>query len=211
MQPADLFLVVATGLAWSTLIPQIRRLWKTLDTSGVSITWPMIGFVSNAAWTAYLVSQSLWPAAISTVGMLVFYVVVIRALGTAGAPLRRPAVRGLIWLTALIAIRAAFGWTALGLTLGWSYAAQMTPAIFSTYRSRDPSGVSVGSWVMITVESLLWGGYGWIQSDLPIMVYAVTGTVSGILILARVGSSQRSTAVGAGTIPPPMASTDERL
>lgn len=210
MQLADIFVIVATVLAWGTLIPQILQLWRTGDSEGVSVTWPMVGFVSNAAWTTYLWAQGLWPAAVSTAGMLVFYVVVIRALHLAHASLKTPLVRGFAWALALTAIGLLFGWRALGLTLGWSYAIQTAPAVYSVYRSSNPTGVSVGSWGLITVEALLWGAYGWIVRDTPVVVYALTGFVSGILIISRAMSAQPS-AVSTDDTVEVTAASDDRL
>ena len=206
MRPADVFVIVATALAWTTLIPQIRHLLKTGDIAGVSVTWPFIGLVSNAAWTLYLISQSLWAAAPSTAGMAVFYVIVIRVLHTMHAPLRRATIRGSLWALTLTVIGLLFGWGAFGLVLGWSYAVQMAPPMVAAYRSSSPTGVSIGSWTLITIESLLWGVYGWLLDDLPIQVFALTGSVAGASILARAVTTRRSQ-----DPVPPITSSDSRL
>ncbi|HEY5649895.1 MAG TPA: PQ-loop repeat-containing protein [Acidimicrobiia bacterium] len=206
MRAADVFVIVATLLAWTTLIPQIRRLLRTGDIEGVSITWPFIGLVSNTAWTLYLFSQSFWAATPSTIGMVVFYVIVIKVLSDMGAPLRQAFARGSLWATALAAVGALFGWGAFGLVLGWSYAIQMAPPLVAAYRSASPTGVSIGSWALITLESLLWGIYGWLLDDLPIQVFALTGLVAGSSILARAASTRRNQEPAR-----PIASSETRL
>ena len=208
MRPADAFVIVATVLAWTTLIPQIRSIIRTGDIEGVSITWPFIGLVSNAAWTLYLGSQALWAATPSTAGMVVFYVVVIKVLADRHAPLRRAFVRGALWASALAAVGTAFGWGAFGLVLGWSYAVQMAPPLVAAYRSASPTGVSVGSWALITIESVLWGVYGWLLDDLPIQVFALTGIVAGSSILMR---AWRTRPRSDQDPVPPIASSDVRL
>jgi uncharacterized protein with PQ loop repeat len=191
VRSADLFVIVATLLAWTTLIPQIRQIIRTGDIEGVSVTWPFIGLVSNTAWTAYLASQTLWAATPSTAGMVVFYVVVIKVLADRHASLRKALVRGSLWAAALGTVGILFGWGAFGLVLGWSYAVQMAPPLVAAYRSLNPTGVSIGSWAMITIESLLWGVYGWLLDDLPIQVFALTGLIAGLSILARAWSTRR--------------------
>jgi hypothetical protein len=89
---ADLAVITATVMAWWSLIPQIRKLLRTANPSGVSGTWPAIGLVSNAGWTAYLLSQQLWAAVPSTTVMVFFYAVVLRALHRTGVPLAQPSV-----------------------------------------------------------------------------------------------------------------------
>jgi uncharacterized protein with PQ loop repeat len=206
LKTADVFVILATVLAWTTLIPQIRRLLRTGDIEGVSVTWPFIGLVSNTAWTLYLFSQSLWAAAPSTIGMAVFYLIVIKVLADMGAPLRHALARGSLWAATLAAVGILFGWGAFGLVLGWSYAVQMAPPLVAAYRSASPSGVSIGSWLLITFESVLWGIYGWLLDDLPIQVFALTGIVAGSSILARAVSTRRNQEPAA-----PMASSDTRL
>lgn len=208
MRPADIFVIVATLLAWTTLIPQIRSIIRTGDIEGVSVTWPFIGLVSNAAWTVYLASQALWAATPSTAGMVVFYVVVIKVLADRHAPLRRALVRGSVWALTLVTVGALFGWGAFGLMLGWSYAVQMAPPLAAAYRSASPTGVSIGSWTLITTESFLWGVYGWLLDDLPIQVFALTGIVAGSSILGRAWATRRRSA---HEPVPPITSSDARL
>lgn len=208
MQPADIFVIVATALAWTTLIPQIVKLARTGDPKGVSATWPYIGLVTNAAWTSYLWSQGLWAAMPSTAGMVFFYVLVIRYLRRARVPLGRPLARGVLLGGLYTVIAVVLGWSALGLVLGWSYIVQISPAVWSAYRSRNPTGISVGSWSLITVESGLWLVYGWLLGDVPIVVFGSTGLASGAAIVVRAlltGRRAQPEAV------PPVAGSDRRL
>jgi uncharacterized protein with PQ loop repeat len=208
MRFADVFVVVATIIAWITLVPQIRRLLATGDPEGVSVTWPVIGFVSNAGWTFYLASQGHWAATPGTLGMVVFYLVVLRILARLGVSLLTGFLRGTAWATALTAIGATQGWAILGLVLGWSYALQLLPALTSSYRSRNPTGVSIGSWLLITIESVLWGIYGVLLDDLPIKIFAVTGVVAGSLIVARAATTRRT---GGQPVIPPISSPEAKL
>ena len=208
MQPADIFVIVATVLAWTTLIPQIVKLARTGDPQGVSATWPYIGLVTNAAWTSYLWSQDLWAAMPSTAGMTFFYVLVIHYLRKAAVPLGRPLARGVLLAGLFAAIAAAFGWTALGLVLGWSYIAQISPAVWASYRTKNPTGISISSWSLITIESGLWFVYGWLLSDVPIVVFGSTGLVAGAAIVLRVALTGRRAQLEPA---PPALGSERRL
>ena len=140
--------------------------------------------------------------------MAVFYVFVIKVLADRHAPLRRAFIRGALWASALGTVGALFGWDAFGLVLGWSYAVQMAPPLVAAYRSASPTGVSIGSWTLITIESLLWGIYGWLLDDLPIQVFALTGIVAGSSILARAITTRRRLTQEPA---PPITSSDTRL
>lgn len=182
---AQLAVAGATVLALMSLVPQIVKLVRSRDPSGVSPSWPAIGLVSNAAWTAYLIAVGLWPASISTASMIVLYVVVLWALARVAVPLRPAAGRGLAWALVLAAIGVGAGWLALGAVLGVSHIVQMSPAIHAAYTTRYPRGISTATWWISGVEGALWGYYGWFHGDIPVMIFAATFGTSAALILAR--------------------------
>ncbi|MFP5332813.1 MAG: hypothetical protein ACLGHX_10700 [Acidimicrobiia bacterium] len=186
MTLANLSVIAATVMAWWSLIPQIRKLVRTGDAAGVSGTWPAIGLVSNAGWTAYLVSQELWAAVPSTSVMVFFYLVVMRSLHRAGLPVIGAVWRGLYSIGILVVTFVLGSWHALGLVLGWAYVPQLAPAVWSAYRTSDPSGVSSGTWALIGVEAALWVVYGWLLGDAPVVVFGGVGVVASVLILFRV-------------------------
>ena len=186
MTLANLAVILATILAWWSLIPQIRKLLRTADPSGVSSSWPAIGLVSNAGWTAYLLSQQLWAAVPSTAVMVFFYVAVLRALRSAGVSLGPVAVRGVVSFLVLVVAYALGSWPVLGLILGWAYVPQLTPAVWAAYRTPDPTGISAGTWGLIGIEAGLWMVYGALLGDAPVVIFGGVGAVGAVLILLRV-------------------------
>jgi uncharacterized protein with PQ loop repeat len=186
---ANLSVILATVMAWWSLIPQIRKLLRTGNTSGVSGTWPAIGLISNAGWTAYLLSQQLWAAAPSTAVMVFFYLVVLRTLHGARAPLLKPLIRGAIGVMILAGAFAFGSWPVLGLVLGWAYVPQLAPAVLAAYRTAHPSGIATGTWALIGIEAGLWFVYGWLLGDTPVIIFAVVGVTAAVLILVRVWST----------------------
>ncbi|MFO7548593.1 MAG: hypothetical protein R6X29_06960 [Acidimicrobiia bacterium] len=185
MRPADLAVVVATILAAIFLLPQIVKLARTGDSTGVSATWPALGAVTNVGWFAYLSSQQLWLSVPSTVLMMVFYSTVLRYLARTGRSIRGPAIRGLVWGLMLLAVFRMGGWETLGLVLGLSYAVQLAPSVWTAYRTPAPSGISPGTWWLGGIEAVLWGVYGWGYQDVPIMIFAGVGVVVSSLMLGR--------------------------
>lgn len=183
---ADAAVLLATIMAWWSLIPQIRKLIRTADPAGISGTWPAIGLASNAGWTAYLWSQELWAAVPSTSVMVFFYVVVLRTLRRAGLPLGAAVVRGVVSFAVLVATYALGSWQTLGLVLGWAYVPQLAPAVWVAYRTPDPTGVSAGTWALIGIEAGLWMVYGGLLDDTPVVIFGAVGVVAAVLILARV-------------------------
>lgn len=189
MTLANLSVIAATVMAWWSLIPQIRKLIRTGNAAGVSGTWPAIGLVSNAGWTAYLVSQELWAAVPATTVMVFFFLVVIRTMHRAGVPMAGAMLRGVYSIGVLIVTFVLGSWTALGLVLGWAYVPQLAPAVWAAYRTSDPSGVSSGTWALIGIEAVLWVVYGVLLSDGPVIIFGSVGVVASVLILLRVSAT----------------------
>jgi uncharacterized protein with PQ loop repeat len=183
---ADAAVILATIMAWWSLIPQIRKLIRTGDPAGVSGTWPAIGLVSNAGWTAYLVSQQLWAAVPSTSVMVFFYLIVLRTLRRAGLGLGAAVVRGILSVAVLVGSYVLGSWGVLGLVLGWAYVPQLAPAIWAAYRTADPTGISAGTWALIGIEAGLWMVYGGLLGDTPVVIFGAVGVVAAALILGRV-------------------------
>jgi uncharacterized protein with PQ loop repeat len=185
MRPADLAVVAATVLAAIFLLPQIVKLARTGDATGVSSTWPALGVATNVGWFAYLSSQRLWPSVPSTVLMMVFYSMVLRYLARTGVPLQASVLRGVVWGVMLLTALGLGGWDALGLVLGLSYAVQLAPSVWTAYRTHAPSGISPGTWWLGGIEAVLWGFYGSAYGDVPLVVFAGFGVVAASLMLAR--------------------------
>ena len=186
MTLANAAVILATIMAWWSLIPQIRKLIRTSDPTGVSGTWPAIGLVSNAGWTAYLLSQQLWAAVPSTSVMVFFYLIVLRTLARTGLHLGAVVVRGVLSTAVLVATYALGSWSVLGLVLGWAYVPQLAPAIWAAYRTPDPTGIASGTWALIGIEAALWMVYGGLLGDTAVVIFGAVGVVAAVLILGRV-------------------------
>lgn len=182
---ADTAAVFATLLAFVTLIPQVRKLWRTRNADGVSTTWAVLGAVSNAAWTVYLTSQALWLALPSTASMVVFYLLTIGLIGWTGRRLGRGLVIGAGWATLLILATVAGGWPVLGLVLGVSFGVQAAPSLWTAFRTWAPSGISPGTWQLTLIEGLFWLVYGVGYRDAAIVMFGVLSSITAALIVAR--------------------------
>lgn len=44
------------------------------------------------------------------------------------------------------------------------------PQVWRTWKTRDVSGISLASYLVITVGLALWLVYGWVRGDLPLIV-----------------------------------------
>ena len=182
---ANTAVVLATITTLGFLIPQIVKLVRTGDSTGVSTSWPALGFVVNSGWFTYMIAQSLWWSVVAPFGTAVAYAVTLWALRRTGRHLLASYVRGAVWAIVLIAVTATLGWDALGVALALSYGVMVTPALWTAYRTPDPSGLSPGTWALGVTEGFLWGIYGWHHADSGIMTFASIAVLGSSLMLAR--------------------------
>ena len=181
----DAAVISATVLAITSLIPQARRLLRTGDTAGVSITWTAIGTVTNVGWFVYVTTEGLWSSAPATVLSSAFYGWLFVLLARLGTPWTTAARLGVAWAVILAATTALTSLAVLGTVLGLAYAVQVAPSVWTAYRTWAPSGVAPETWLMMLVQVALWGVYGIANGDVPIMIYGVTGLTASGLMLAR--------------------------
>ena len=177
-----LVLASATGLTAVFLFPQIARVSRSGDTSGLSATWAVFGLTTNLAWILYLGTLGLWAAVMAPALAVVTYGIMVVAL------IRRAPGPGWVWATAGYAAVLVTAWSwggveALGLVLILAPMVQMTPAIWAAHRTRCPTGISPVTWSLSGAEALLWGWYGWLVADLALLGYGLVTALGSIVIL----------------------------
>lgn len=185
MSFADIAVMSATVVAVVALVPQLVRLRRTGDASGVSLAWATIGAVTNVAWVAYMVSAELWAALPSAAAMAVLYALLAVVIVRTGVPLRRPLLAAAAWGVVLLAVTVVAGWSVLGIVLGVAYAVQVAPSVWAAYRTWAPRGIAPATWACTLLESALWGLYGVAERDAALVLFAITGTTAAVAILAR--------------------------
>ena len=177
--------VVANGVTFVQIIPQIVRLIRTGRTEGVSPIWAAAGMTINVGWLAYVVENEFWEtipsifAAISSFGLALYL------LYRNGARVRSGLLMGAAIAVASVGIQRAAGWTVLGTVLGLSNGLYLGPALISAWRTYAPVGISPGTWWLTVLEGFKWGFYGVLVAAVPIMVYGSTAILLAVGVLLR--------------------------
>ncbi|HEX5198472.1 MAG TPA: hypothetical protein VFW27_00895 [Actinoplanes sp.] len=182
----DVLPFAATGFGIPQYLPQITKLRRTRDPAGVSWSWATLTCVNNAAWFAYFASSGYWTALVpsSAATLLAATVaVLLTRLGRAG---RRPAAGVGAWTVVLAGAVVVAGIPGLGTVLTAASIIQVTPSIVTAYRTRRPTGVSVGTWLLVLGEVSCWTMYGLYRSDPRLIALGITGITASLLMLARV-------------------------
>jgi PQ loop repeat len=175
--------VLAAGFAVPQFIPQITKLHRTNDTAGLSTSWALLTGINNAAWFGY------FPA--SSAALLGGYLG-LRLSRRPGALRRGTWILIGIWAL-LLAAAAAVDRRVLGALLTGAFLVQIVPAVSTAYRTRVPTGIARGTWLLILAETACWALFGTAKGDIPLVVLGATGVISALLMLIRARSASSST------------------
>ena len=83
------------------------------------------------------------------------------------------------------------GRTGLGALLTAAFAVQVTPSIWTAYRTPRPTGISAGTWLLILGELCCWLTFGLYRSDPRLIALGITGVTASTLMLARIRRTRR--------------------
>lgn len=186
--------IAAAAFAVPQFLPQLLEVRRTGDTAGVSWSWAVLTSVSNGGWIGYFALSRLWTSLVPAISATLLSGVLAVMLGRRGGVRRRPAAIILAWSAVLVLAWALAGRVGLGTALTASFVFQVTPAVWTAYRTRRPTGISAGTWLLVLAELLCWGVYGLSISDPRLTVLGWTGVAASVLMLARARSAAASTA-----------------
>ena len=183
--------IVAAGFAVPQFLPQIRKLLTTRDTAGVSPSWAALTSVNNAAWLAYFIMSRYWTALIpSTSATLLAGTLAVMLLRRRPPGARPTALIG-AWAITLAAAGAVAGQAGLGALLTAAFLLQVTPSVWTAYRTARPTGISSGTWLLILGELTYWMIFGLHAADPRLITLGASGIIVSTLILARIHRATR--------------------
>ena len=177
--------VVANGVTFVQIVPQIVRLIRTGHTEGVSPTWAAAGMTINLCWLAYVVENGFWETIPSIIAANFSFGLALYLLYRNGVNVRVGLLMSAAIAVASVVIQRTAGWTVLGTVLGLSNGLYLGPSVIAAWRSHVPVGISPASWCLTVLEGLKWGFYGVLVFAVPIMVYGVTAILLALLVLLR--------------------------
>jgi uncharacterized protein with PQ loop repeat len=183
--PLDYAPLVATAFAVPQFLPQILKLHATDDSAGLSWSWATLTSANNAAWFAYFALSRYWTALIPSSSATVLAGTLATMLTVRGHARTRPAALILTWTGLLAGGYAIAGRSGLGTLLTAAFILQVTPSIWTAYRTDRPSGVSAGTWWLILGELSCWTIFGIHKSDPRLITLGVSGVTASALMLNR--------------------------
>ena len=152
--------LVANGVTFVQIMPQIVRLLRTGRTEGVSPAWAAVGMTINLGWLTYVVENEFWVTIPSIIAAIVSFGLALYLLYRNGADVRPGLLMTVPIALASVGIQLAAGWTVLGTVLGLSNALYLGPSVVAAWRAHVPVGISPVTWWLTVLEGLKWGFYG---------------------------------------------------
>jgi uncharacterized protein with PQ loop repeat len=183
--------IAAAGFAVPQFLPQIRKLRATGNSAGVSPSWAALTSVNNVAWFAYFTMSRYWialvPSSSATLlaGTLAVMLLRRRPLGSRAAALIAA------WAITLAAGGVVAGRAGLGALLAAAFLLQVTPSLWTAYRTARPTGISSGTWLLILGELTCWMIFGLHAADPRLITLGASGIVVSTLMLARIYRATR--------------------
>jgi uncharacterized protein with PQ loop repeat len=196
--PLDYAPIAAAAFAIPQFLPQLLKLQRTDDTAGVSWPWAALTSVNNAAWFAYFALSAYWAALVPSSSATLLAGALAAMLARRGRATARPVVLVGAWAMLLAAAVAVAGRAGLGTLLTAAFVLQVTPSIWTAYRTARPTGISQGTWLLILGELSCWATFGVYKSDPRLIVLGLTGAAASLLMLTRI---RRTTAIGRSAAP----------
>src|SRR5262245_60709311 len=184
---------VAAAFAIPQFLPQITKLRTTDDTTGLSWPWAALTSVNNAAWLTYFTLAHYWTALVPSIAATTLAGALATMLSLRVEVRMRSALVVCCWTALLLAVLAVAGRPGLGTLLAGAFILQVTPSIWTAYRTRRPTGISRGTWTLILCELSCWLTFGLHESDPTLIVLGCSGVIAALLMLGRIESKRQTT------------------
>ena len=190
MNSTDLLPLAAAIFAVPQFLPQLRRLARSQDSSGLSAAWSALTCVNNAAWIVYFVQVGYRTASVPNACVVVMSAVLtVRILRLDGV---QPGTAGVVgaWASMLVASVALAGVAGLQVLLTVAFVVQVVPSLWAAFRSAAPDGIAIGTWMLVLAEMICWLSFGAAQGDRALIVLGVTGASSSVAMVVRAATAR---------------------
>jgi uncharacterized protein with PQ loop repeat len=175
-------------------MPQLIRLLRAREAFGVSVDTAATSAICSFSWVTYgvLTDQFYFSLASGLTGFI-FALITLFALRF-GRQVKEFKVAP-IWLVVLLLAGVVAGKNGLGLVLAISVLVSNIPQLRLAYKENNLTDLSLGTWLISTIEGLIWLSYSLLQQDISIVVSAFfQALTSGLIValkLARQAKIQR--------------------
>ena len=140
---------------------------------------------------AYFTASAYWAALVPAASATLLAGTLAIMLGQRGQARARPAALIGSWAALLIAGVTVAGRAGLGTLLTVAFVLQVTPSLWTAFRTAHLTGVAAGTWLLILGELSCWTIFGLHQADPRLLTLGLTGVTASALMLARIRRTRR--------------------
>jgi len=183
---------VATVLTFSSSLPQVVKLVRTHDTHGVSV-WTYVLWVATALfWAGWGLHVRAVPMVVVNTALIPLLLIAVVMLHPSPLHIVFMATSAPLLVISLVVLPDAVA--VIGTVLACLLA---VPSVVEVYRTEDPSGVAIGTWVLLGTAAVLWAiydsGIGYPWTGISVEVQAVLCCV----VIGRTVADRRRLGIGA--------------
>ena len=178
--------LVAAAIGILTGVPQVLRLLRNPDASGLSYSSAILGVLSSATWLTYgtlLLDPAQLVANVPGLGCAVVTVVLAaRRLGVALTP---ALAATLAWVPVVVGAHVAGGAAAVGVVATAVSLVRMLPQVRTVLRREPLHGLAPAGFVLTQVSAALWTVYGCATGQVSVVVCSAVSAVLAGIVLSR--------------------------
>ncbi|MEZ0492223.1 SemiSWEET family transporter [Kineococcus sp. TBRC 1896] len=194
--------LLAAGLGVFTGVPQVLRLLRTPDATGLSYSSAVLGVLSSGTWLSYGLAL-LDPAQLlaNVPGLACAVLTVVLAGRRLAVPLRHAAIAVTAWVPLVATAFALGGVLVVGALATAVSLVRMVPQIVTVLRRAPLRGLAPSTFVLTQASAALWTGYGLATAQGSVVVCsAVSFTLAGVVLSRRCPPTDLARALHAGRL-----------
>ena len=178
--------ILAAGLGILTGLPQVVRLLRTPDASGLSYSSTVLGVLSSGTWLTYGLLL-LDPAQLvgNVPGVACAVVTVVLAAHRLHLRLRTAVLAVLGWVPVVLAAHLLGGASAVGAVATVVTLVKMLPQVRTVLRREPLHGLAPATFALTQVSAVLWTVYGLATLQGSVVVCSVVSAVLAGVVLSR--------------------------
>jgi hypothetical protein len=150
----------------------------------------MLTSVNNAAWLVYFVESRYWTAVLPATWATVLAGILAAMIARRNRPALRPVGVIATWTATLAVGFTVAGRAGLGTLLTAAFVLQVSPSLWTAYRTDRPTGISSVTWALVLAELSCWSVFGIHSADLRLTILGLTGVTASLLMLGRVAQTR---------------------
>ncbi|KXK15337.1 MAG: PQ loop repeat protein [Chloroflexi bacterium OLB14] len=164
-------------------MPQLVRLVRAKEAFGVSVDTAATSAICSFSWVIYgVLTEQFFFSLSSGLTGFIFTLITLFALRF-GRQVKEFKVTP-IWFIVLLLAGVIFGENGLGLVLSISVLISNVPQIWLAYKENNLADLSLGTWLISTIEGTIWLTYAFLQQDIAIIVSAFFQATTSAMIVA---------------------------